>query len=89
MSELEDCALVETTRDFKDILYNTFYSFAFLFSKGKYISQLGGNSVLGGLAIFLAYAILIFGFIPAIPFIFMMAVFVAIAKWLFLKFRKI
>ena len=67
----------------------TIYSFIDYFSDKGLAAKEGGSHLLERLMILLALFYFIVGFLPAIPFIFMMGATLATTKWFILKFRTL
>ena len=73
------------TLNIKDLIY----SFVDYFSSKGLRAQEGGTYLFEYLMILLALFYFIVGFLPALPFIFMMGAMIATTKWFILKFRTL
>tara|TARA_E500000178_G_scaffold355470_1_gene428215 strand:+ start:1745 stop:1972 length:228 start_codon:yes stop_codon:yes gene_type:complete len=68
---------------------NLIYSFIDYFSSKGLRAKEEGTFVVEYLMILLALFYFIIGFLPALPFIFMMGAMIATTKWFILKFRTL
>jgi hypothetical protein len=90
-SNNKNCNIDQKIGSLANILINVFQSinnFA-LGVKEKTIEATEEDGILRQILLFFLGVFVFITFVPAIPFILMMAIFVAIIKWAFLKFLKI